>query len=272
MIDMDDGTAPSQHVHVRIQWLWQAGFILEDAHGFRVALDPYLSDIVQRRWGPARIVPAPVRADELRADVIVFSHWHEDHFDADSVPGFASHSETVFVGPPSCARRLTGQGIAPDRVVSLRVGEARQIGPVAVTAIPAWHDVEGLETPDAIGTLIDFSGVTVYHSGDTEYDHRVRRLLSGMPPTASLICISGTGGCMDAREAALLAAQIGSPVVIPMHYGLWSDEDYGPGATLDPAIFEDTYRRLGGSGTVVVPSVGSPIVVPLPDTLSLGAH
>lgn len=261
MSNPSEATASLASNTVTVQWLLQAGFVIDCPNGVRIALDPYLSNIVGRRWGVNRTTPAPVSPRELRADYVVFSHWHEDHFDEDSLSGFSSDPKTRFIGPSSCVRRMIGRGMDPSRVLQIAVGETLRLGDISIEAVAARHDVEGLETPDAIGSFIQAGGVSLYHSGDTEYDARIHRQLSARVPTASLICINGTGGNMDVYEAAMLAVHIGSPVVVPMHFGLWSDADYGEGATLDPQEFENTYQALGGSGSVAIPQIGAPIVL-----------
>ena len=60
-----------------------------------------------------------------------------------------------------------------------------------------------------------------------------------------LVPINGVGGNMNAHEAALLAWQVAPRIAVPMHYGMWPAEQYGPGATLDPETFRDTLTRLG---------------------------
>ena len=49
------------------------------------------------------------------------------------------------------------------------------LGDVKLTGIPARHDanVPGWEVPDAFGALLDFGGVRIYHTGDTDYDPRI---------------------------------------------------------------------------------------------------
>ena len=46
----------------------------------------------------------------------------------------------------------------------------------------------------------------------------------------------------------MLAWLQGSRLAVPFHYGLWRDEDYGEGATLDPQLFVGTYERLNPAG------------------------
>ena len=57
---------------------------------------------------------------------------------------------------------------------------------------------------------------------------------------------------MNAHEAAMLAWLQGSRLAVPFHYGLWRDEDYGEGATLDPQLFVATYKRLNPEGRTLV--------------------
>jgi L-ascorbate metabolism protein UlaG (beta-lactamase superfamily) len=134
--------------------------------------------------------------------------------------------------------------------------------------VPARHlpEIPGWEVPDAIGLLIEAEGLRIYHTGDTEYDLRLRSLAydADRPIDVMLTVINGTGGNMNAYEAALLAWQLRPGIVIPMHHILWKDFSGGEQATLDPSLFADTYRRLGGTGQVILPAVGEPIELSKP--------
>jgi L-ascorbate metabolism protein UlaG (beta-lactamase superfamily) len=131
---------------------------------------------------------------------------------------------------------------------------------VQITAVPARHlaGIPGWEVPDAIGLLIEAEGLRIYHTGDTEYDLRLRALAydEERPIDVMMTVINGAGGNMNAHEAALLAWHIRPKVVMPMHHILWKDFTGGKQATLDPQQFADTYQRLGGSGEVRLPNVG----------------
>ena len=84
---------------------------------------------------------------------------------------------------------------------------------------------------------------------------RLRALKSWKPDVATL-CINGVSGNMDAHEAALLAWQLGARTVIPHHHYLWAAQSSPSEATLDPRLFETTYRKLGGTGDVILPEIG----------------
>src|SRR5205823_6211832 len=91
---------------------------------------------------------------------------------------------------------------------------------VQVTGTFARHTL-----PDAIGFLLTIDRMRLWHSGDTEYDKDLRSLVD-VKLDVAFICINGGGGNMNAHEAALLAWQIKPRVVVPMHYGMWTAEDY----------------------------------------------
>jgi L-ascorbate metabolism protein UlaG (beta-lactamase superfamily) len=107
--------------------------------------------------------------------------------------------------------------------------------------------------------VLECGDVSVHHSGDTEYDSEI--ISDTRNVSASLICINGTAGNMNAYEAALLAWQQRTRLAIPFHYGLWQDADYGAEATLDPQLFVDTYHRLHPAGATLVLQPAEPVVV-----------
>jgi len=255
-----DRVSPGQ---VSIWWLGQAGFAFKTADAL-VLIDPYLSDYCRAEWGAVRKLHAPIEPAELQPDVVLASHWHPDHLDPPTFRAFAANGHTRVGGPPSCVMRLRVWGVPQAQLAPVTLGGPRYVlGEISATAAPARHDVPGLLTEDAVGYLLDLGGVRLYHSGDTEYDHSMRALASANVDVM-LVCVNGTAGNMNAHEAALLAWQVRPRVVVPMHFGLWVDEGYtnlGGEATLDPRIFVDTYRKLGGEAEVVVPEIGERILV-----------
>jgi len=255
--------APSGHVAV--WWLGGSGFIFKTPAGTQVYIDPYLSNIAEDIFGAGnkRAFPTPIPAEDVRADAVISTHWHEDHLDPGAIPVIARHSPaTRFIMPPSATARALSWGVPRDRVIALTAGQTLTVGDMTITAVPARHEagIPGWEVPDAIGVVLEAEGLKIYHTGDTEYDARLR-LLKREGIDVAIACINGVTGNMDAHEAALLAWQLGAQTVIPMHHLLWAGNPGGPDATLDPSLFEQTYRKLGGSGRVVLPEVGGVIDV-----------
>lgn len=246
-------------------WLGGTGFVFKTPAGTQLYVDPYLSNCVSGIFGIERGFPAPILAEDARPNLVIATHWHEDHLDPESIPIIARQSQTKFLAPPSCIARMAGWRIARDRMTALTVGQTHTFNDVQITAVAARHlaGVPGWETEDAIGLLFDFGGLRIYHSGDTEYDLRLRALAYNQQPPihTAMLVINGAGGNMNAHEAALLAWQLGVKTVIPMHHRLWKDFSGGEQATLDPQLLVDTYRRLGGIGEVKLLEVGEGVAL-----------
>ncbi len=247
-------------------WLGGSGFVFKSAAGTVLYIDPYLSDSVKSIFGVGRAFPPPIAPQDVRADAVISSHWHEDHLDPGTIPDVARYNPSArFFMPPSAMSRALGWGVSRDRITPLVVGESVLIGEdITVTAVPARHEagVPGWEVPDAIGVILECCGLKIYHCGDTEYDIRLR-LLKSQRIDVAILCINGVSGNMDAHEAALLAWQLGARVAIPMHHFLWAENAGSTAATLDPRLFADTYACLGGTGRDVLPEVGQELCLEL---------
>ena len=242
-------------------WLSGTGFVLKTSAGTQLYIDPYFSNCVAQIFGIERAVPPPIPAPDAQPDLVVSTHWHEDHLDPEGLPILARQNLAAqFLCPPTCRSRLLGWGVPGHRVTPIVAGETHAFRDIRITAVPARHQagVPGWETPDAIGLLIEAEGMRIYHTGDTEYDLRLRALAYAPDPAIDVMMavINGSGGNMNAHEAALLAWQLRPRIVIPMHHILWKNPAADPQATLDPELLVSTYRRLGGSGTVMLLEVG----------------
>lgn len=252
---------------VRVWWLGGTGFIFKTPGGTQVYVDPYLSDIVAVIFDQPRGFPAPISAEDARPDLVIATHFHEDHLDPEALPIIAKHSRAQFWCPPTAQSRLLSWGIPRSRVRPIVSGESHEFKDLKIHAVPARHNagIPGWETPDALGIILECGGVRIYHSGDTEFDVRLRALRA-QNLDAALVVINGTGGNMNAHEAALLAWEIGAQVAVPMHHILWKNWEPGPEGTLDPKLFETTYQKLGGTGQVRILQVGESTTVAANDS------
>ena len=86
---------------MKIIWLGQAG-LLFIKNGFKIMIDPYLSDSVEK------INPASFRRQavdeslfEIKPDVMIFTHNHLDHYDPETVCRFISADTNIVVLSPA---------------------------------------------------------------------------------------------------------------------------------------------------------------------------
>ena len=203
-------------------WLGQAGFWIKDSENHTLAIDPYLTECGERMRGFKRISPLLVAPEELHADLYCVTHLHFDHFDYDAIPAVATHSETVFAGPASCAGKLREMGIGGERIVRLDTGGHFACPGIEVTAVPADH---GEMAPDAIGLIVRMAGHTLYFSGDTAFHPEWIKKIRSFQPEIAFLSVNGRFGNMNAKEGARLAEKIKVRLAVPCHF--WTFLEHG---------------------------------------------
>jgi L-ascorbate metabolism protein UlaG (beta-lactamase superfamily) len=226
-----------------VAWLGQAGFVIKTPHGVTVMIDPYLSDYAELIWGVRRAYPTVLEPTEFAPDLLLISHWHEDHLDRTTVVAYRDQPGVVLAGPESCLARAQAWGWPADRCLRLERDEVLNTGDLTVTATFVRHEDPLAQVPDAVGFLIDAGAVRMWYVGDTEYDARLRPF-RGQGIDVMLVPINGGGGNMNVYEAAFLAWWVAPTVAVPMHYDMWTPEGFGPDATLDPDAFTALLDRL----------------------------
>ena len=206
-----------------IRWLGQAGFEITASAGESCLIDPYLSDWCAQYSQNPRVPPIALDPAATRPTLVVFSHWHDDHLDPYSIPIIARSSPATRFRRTAILRlRCIGWGIEASRVVALARGELHANRPV--------RGHRRLRPSRSAG----------HARRRRDFDrHRRRRVIASStratPNTTpgmkairasgdidvGMFVINGTGGNMNAREAAFLATELGVGVAIPMHYGMW---------------------------------------------------
>lgn len=181
--------------------------------GLRVLTDPFL----RRRLGPLeRHGPLP-DPGLLRADVVLISHGHPDHFDRQSIAAIPGGPEILV--PAGLGARLRRAEI-PAR--ELRAGDSVSIQGVTITAVPARHWISpGAARAQPLGYVID-AGQRVYFAGDTGRFPAMREMASAVD--LALLPVATWGphlgpGHLGPRSAAEVARDIAARAVVPIHWG-----------------------------------------------------
>ncbi len=222
-----------------IWWLGQSGYALKSADHL-LYLDLYLSEHLTNKYATTdkphvRITHAPLRGADLPDVALIFaSHKHSDHLDPDTLPDvFTLHPAARLILPNAIVDHAVGMGLARERLIPMRGADALTIDGVTVHAIPSAHPELDLsaEGYPFLGFVIEVDGVTFYHSGDTVIYAGLAERLRAFTLDFAFLPINGTDERraalhvppnMNAAEALELARQIGSPVVIPHHYDMFT--------------------------------------------------
>ena len=228
---------------VAIQWLGQGGFAFKAHDGAVIVVDPYLSDSANSDGTAGRLEDIPVRPKDVRLDYLFLTHDHIDHTDPHTAPAIAqANPEATVVCPPSSCRHLTKLGVPGTQITTAMPGQSLEFPGFVAHVVNAEH------TEDSVGFVFEFGNagsatdtVSVYITGDTEYNDGLAAAVEEYGPEVLLVPINGRWGNMDAAHAAKLAAEIGPREVIPMHYGMFA------GNTADPAEFEAQLAQGTGS-------------------------
>lgn len=231
-------------VTAAIQYIGQVGVVI-GRNGFKLAVDPYLTDSVDRIspdgfW--KRSYAPPVEACELNdLNLVLVTHEHLDHLDPETLLAIAGASPSCrFAGPAVCADMLKHIGIAAERVDSLRYGERYECaGGLTIHPIPAWHETRVIDEEGRdrfLGYMLDWDGIVIYHAGDTLVTEELITILNGFSIDIGMLPINGRDlfrhrrgidGNMNAREAAALAADTRMGVVVPLHFDLYPNNSEG---------------------------------------------
>jgi L-ascorbate metabolism protein UlaG (beta-lactamase superfamily) len=192
-----------------VEWLGHAGFRIDVGGRASIYIDPYR-----------------IPADEPKADLVLISHQHYDHFSIQDLERLRKDT-TQLLAPPAVAERLEGN------VHSLRAGDVVEtnVYGVDVRAVPAYNtskrDNEGRpfhpREAGCLGFELNVRGERLYHAGDTDVIPEMDWVVG---VDVALLPVSGVH-VMTALEAAEAARRIQPTVAVPMHWGghIGSEQD-----------------------------------------------
>lgn len=237
---MDLSCPPRQGTQaLTLSWLGQAGWLLR-AGSTTVVIDPYLSDSLARkyegtRYPHIRLHEPPVAADALRdVDVILCSHRHTDHMDAQTLRAImAASPEATLVVPEAWSTHASAFGIDPSMIVGAREDRPLKAGGILIDPVLAAHETierDALGRSLYLGYVLELGGVRVYHSGDcVPYDGQAAAIRRRGVDIAILPVngrdlerrSGGVPGNFHPEEAVALAEDVGAQVLIASHFGLF---------------------------------------------------
>jgi L-ascorbate metabolism protein UlaG (beta-lactamase superfamily) len=179
-----------------IDWLGHDSFRIGDGHTV-VYIDPWKLEGVQPK-----------------ADLILITHDHHDHFSREDIAALTA-DQTIVVAPPSVAQQLSGnvRSVGPD--------ESLTAAGVTIETVPAYN-IDKFRQPGKlfhpreagfVGYIVTLAGTRVYHAGDSDHTPEMDQVSCDI----ALVPVSGTY-VMTAVEAAAAVNAFRPSLAIPMHY------------------------------------------------------
>ena len=191
---------------MEIIWISHAAFKIKTESGIIIYLDPYKID-----------------EDAEKADIIVSSHSHGDHFSIRDITKLMKDT-TIVLGPESLLynlERFNGK--------TIKIGESLVIQDIKIELVPAYTITRGTHPKNAGGagtiieadstrhtnqySIVETEGKRVYHAGDTE---RIPEMKDLKDITVALLPCGGTY-TMNFEESTNCALDFKPEIVVPCH-------------------------------------------------------
>jgi len=241
-------------VELGIFWIWQNSFILKTPDETLLAIDPHLVKNPKASY----VAEPPMKPEELQVDYVFCTHDHWDHTDPLTLPLVAENSpRTLFLGTPECRQRFLSLGIPSERTQALEAGNAvvfRGFSVIPLYSVPP-RVAAYLKLTTHFGYVFDFGSVRIYNFGDSTPETvadpmSVLGEVTRYRPEIAVFPIIGDYPSRRPEDAVLLTRTLKPQVVIPAHYGCFTDR------TVDPSVFLQLMRGTSGVETVIVPRGG----------------
>lgn len=155
------------------------------------------------------IDPWKLAPDAEKADIVLVTHEHRDHFSPDDIAKI-SQADTVVVAPQSVAAKSNLQ------ITIVKPGDKLTVRGVALEIVPAYNPNKKFHPKESghVGYIVTLNGKRIYHAGDTDLIPEMTQIKCDI----ALLPVSGKY-VMTALEAVEAAHTLQPALAIPMHWG-----------------------------------------------------
>jgi len=226
---------------IAIHWFGQSSYALKDVAGTIIQVDPYYPS--ERPAEKFVHLIKPLDESTLPTDFVLLTHNHTDHTWPESCLAIhKSFPACQFVGPVESIDNLRDNGLAPERLTTMNVGDAVKLGSMTAHVVyakpPQGDPGAGIKPPDVqhFGFVVESGGssvVRVYISGDPINTFGDNAELTGAvaalrPHIGFLTTHPSEGEFPFFDGSAKVAQKTGLKTAAPSHYQCFAKRNYDP--------------------------------------------
>ncbi len=174
----------------QIDWLGHASFRIRGSK--TIYIDPWKLDNATRD-----------------GDVVMSTHFHYDHYNADDIKKCLAPGGTLLLPVADGGREF------PD-AHRLAAGEFFKEDGIVVQAIPSYNTNKKFHPQEhgGLGYIVEVDGIRIYHAGDTDVIGEMKMV------TCDIVLLPVSGTYVMTADEAVEALRLINPVTaIPMHWG-----------------------------------------------------
>ena len=199
------------------------------------------------------IDPFMVNAEHIgedKADLILLTHEHGDHFSVDTLNAVAKEGTKLLCPNNGVISQIQGSVTASP--LALKEGDTTSAAGLDVRAVAGYNDIHprnsGYDSFN-IGYIFGMGGQQVLHTGDTGL---ISEFSSFGALDIAMVPIGGSGYTMDEDEAAKAVTEMLKPqIAIPIHYRFATGGDpekfkAAVGSAASVHILDAVFPPMGG--------------------------
>lgn len=217
---------------MKLRYFSHSAFQITTNDGKVILIDPFLDG------NPT----SPVKSDDVKADYIILTHAHGDHF-GDTIK-IAKKNNSVVIAVNELADYCIGKGL---QAHNMHIGGGHNFDFGRVKFTIAHH---GSLSPDnhfggePAGVLLTIDGKTIYHAGDTGLFYDMK-LIGEMNKIDYALLPIGDNFTMGVDDALKAVEFIQAVVSIPMHYNTF------PIIEASPNEFKSKVEAMGKKSIIL---------------------